>query len=779
MPSKLQTLSVLILLSAAIPAWAQNTEIVNGHPAVAGRALLKLRAPSTDVLNNLRVLADADDFRQLGSSLNLFVLHSRSSRVAALLALLKAHPAVAYAEPDYILKGYATPSDPSFPQQWSFYNTSTLGADIGATPAWDISTGSIANVVGVVDTGVDYTHPDLAANMWTAPTAFTINLSWGPLTCPAGSHGYNAITRTCDPRDDHYHGTHVSGTIGAVGNNAIGVAGVNWTTRIMGIKFLGANGSGSTSDAIDAIEFAIQAKLRFAGTSTPANVRVLSNSWGGGGYSQALLDEINKANTNDMLFVVAAGNNGTNIDITPQYPAAFNAPNLISVAATTSTDALASFSNWGLAKVHMGAPGVGILSTTSSGSYGYLSGTSMAVPHVAGAATLLLSRCELNTAGLKNALLSNVDPLASLESRTVTGGRLNVYRAIQTCAGVVSSPGTASFVRTDLTTQGSWRGVYGTEGYNVIQDAASYPTNVTVAPGSVSSWTWAASTTDVRGLQKAASATDRIAGCWYTSASTSFTVDINFSDSAVHQLAAYFVDWDANGRNLQVRVLDGNTNSVLDTRSLSNFINGAYLVWNLTGHVKIQVTNIGGINPVLSGLFFGGSAIPYPPPPTATFVQTDATTKGNWKGVYGADGYNVIQDSVAYPTYATVAPGSVSSWTWAASTTDVRGLQKAASATDRIAGCWYTSASTSFTVDINLSDSAVHQFAAYFVDWDANGRNLQVRVLDGNTNSVLDTRSLSNFINGAYLVWNLTGHVKIEVTNIGGVNPVLSGLFFR
>jgi hypothetical protein len=126
-----------------------------------------------------------------------------------------------------------------------------------------------------------------------------------------------------------------------------------------------------------------------------------------------------------------------------------------------------------------------------------------------------------------------------------------------------------------------------------------------------------------------------------------------------------------------------------------------------------------------------------------------------------------------------VAPGAVSSWTWAASTTDVRGLQKAASDTDRIAGCWYTNASTSFTVDINLSDSAVHQVAAYFVNWDSYTRSLQVQVLDGNTNAVLDTRSLPNFSNGAYLVWNLTGHVKIQVTNLGGGNPVLSGLFFR
>src|SRR5205085_821587 len=203
------------------------------------------------------------------------------------------------------------------------------GADIGATGAWTYSTGGTANVAGVVDTGIDYTHPDLAANVWSAPAPFTVSLSWGTLTCPAGSHGYNGVARSCDPKDDHGHGTHVSGTIGAVGNNAQGVAGVNWTARIMGLKFLNSSGSGSTSDAIDAIEFALQAKTIFGAA---ANVRVLSNSWGGDGFSQALLDEINRANTADALFVVAAGNSTQNNDVTPSYPAAFKAANIITVA---------------------------------------------------------------------------------------------------------------------------------------------------------------------------------------------------------------------------------------------------------------------------------------------------------------------------------------------------------------------------------------------------------------------------------------------------------------
>ena len=268
--------------------------------------------------------------------------------------------------------------------------------------------------------------------MWSAPAPFTVTIGGQQITCQAGTHGFNAILRTCDPMDDNSHGTHVAGTIGASGNNGSGVVGVNWIASMMGLKFLGANGSGWTSDAMVAVEFALQAKAAFASTGG-ANVRILSNSWGGGGYSQAMFDAITAANANNMLFVASAGNSARDTDLGVQYPAGDDVPNVISVAATDSHDTLASFSNWGLTTVELAAPGAGIYSTAPNGGYMGKSGTSMAAPHVSGVAALALSMCAASTSDLHWMLLSTVDVIPALQGKMTTAGRLNAARALQSC----------------------------------------------------------------------------------------------------------------------------------------------------------------------------------------------------------------------------------------------------------------------------------------------------------------------------------------------------------
>ena len=423
--------------------------------AAENEVIVKFNQISPSEIATLTQTLELTSIRPLGGIKRLYHLRSRSKKIDDLIAKLSARADVAYAEPNFQWQAIAVPNDPQFANQWALQNTGQYsdgfstgltGADISAVSAWDISTGGTAHVVGIVDTGIDYTHPDLQPNVWSAPTDFTIMLNGASLTCPTGSHGYNAITGSCDPMDDYMHGTHVSGIIGAAGNNNLGVVGVNWTTRIMGLKFLDSQGYGYTSDAVSAIEFAIQVKAAFA-SSSGADLRILSNSWGGGAFSQALQDEVDRAAENDILFVAAAGNNGANIDTSPMYPASFNRPNMIAVAATDNNDALAIFSNYGPRSVHLGAPGVDILSTLPNGIYAYLSGTSMATPFVSGAAALTLSACDLPTSDLKKIILDNVDPVSSLAGQTISGGRLNVNHAIRSCSGPVGlSPSSASFV---------------------------------------------------------------------------------------------------------------------------------------------------------------------------------------------------------------------------------------------------------------------------------------------------------------------------------------------
>jgi len=355
---------------------------------------------------------------------------------------------VLYAEPDYLAYGGATPNDSFYAsQQWGLHNTGqtvggqagTAGADVSAPQAWDISTGDPTQVVAVLDSGIDYNHADLAVNAWSAATPFSVTIGGVTINCPAGSHGVNTITNVCDPLDDHNHGSNVSGIIGAAGNNGQGVTGINWQTKLLAIKWLNSSNAGFLSDAIDALEVAVQ--LKQAGV---ANIKVMNNSWWVTANSQALLDEIRRVESNGMLFVVIAGNGTANDGFTkgghdndngstPNYPSQYNLTGMITVAATDNRDALAFFSNWGKQTVHLGAPGNNIFSTGRNNSYGVFSGTSQASPHVAGAAALLLSRCNLTAAGLKGVIITSADPISALTDKTTSGGRLNVARGLATC----------------------------------------------------------------------------------------------------------------------------------------------------------------------------------------------------------------------------------------------------------------------------------------------------------------------------------------------------------
>jgi len=305
------------------------------------------------------------------------------------------------------------PNDPFFSYLYGLHNTGqtegTEDADIDAPEAWVTTTGSSSVVVAVIDTGVDYSHPDLAANIWTDPVT--------------GYHGYDYANNDNDPMDDHGHGTHCAGTIGAVGNNGVGVAGVNWNVKIMALKFLDSSGSGYISNAISAIQYA-----------NSHGAQVISDSWGGAGNSQALKDAIDASSA---VVVCAAGNNGVNTDTSPQYPSAYPSNNIIAVAATDDNDNLASFSNYGATSVDVAAPGVSIYSTYPGNLYTTMSGTSMATPHVAGVAALVKAAAPSYTAAqIKTTIMNGVDMKPGLSGRCVTGGRLNAKNSIGNIGGI-------------------------------------------------------------------------------------------------------------------------------------------------------------------------------------------------------------------------------------------------------------------------------------------------------------------------------------------------------
>jgi len=350
------------------------------------------------------------------------------------IAEYKNEPHVEYAQPNYWYRAEGVPNDPRFAELWSMNNTGqvagpdpgTPDADIDAPEAWNLVTGSTTPVIAVIDTGVDYLHEDLGANMWKNPGEIPNNgLDDDGNGYVDDVYGIDAANGDSDPMDDYLHGTHVAGIIGAVGNNQRGIAGVNWNVKIMALKFLTASGSGSTAWAIKCLEYVRMMKSR------GINIVATSNSWGNTANDLALSDAINAQR--DILFFAAAGNYSASNDTGTYiaYPAAFKLPNIVAVAATDNNDKLASYSSYGRYSVHMAAPGSYILSTVPGNQYHVYSGTSMACPHVSGLAMLISARYPaLDWRGIKNRILSGGDPIAAASGKTITGRRINAYGSL-------------------------------------------------------------------------------------------------------------------------------------------------------------------------------------------------------------------------------------------------------------------------------------------------------------------------------------------------------------
>lgn len=374
---------------------------------------VKLLNPSkTTVIQNDEVYSTAEITDTQNNTFVFTLEETGKDAVENALKILNANPAVEIAEPDYFQTCTATPNDPNYSLQYALQN-------ISATTAWDHARGNNNVVVGIIDSGIQGTHPDLFDNLWVNPNPN----EYGYIN---DIHGYNFVTgKGGTPTDGSGHGTHVSGIIGAKGNNGIGVTGINWNVSLawLGVGIEGTR-SISTSAVIEALNYA-----------NLHDILITNNSWGSYFESNTLKDAIKNYRG---LFIASAGNDEYDNDSTPRYPASYDLPNIISVASTDESDTLSSFSNYGSKSVDIAAPGSGIYSTLFNSGYGYKSGTSMAAPQVAGVAALLLSEYpDLSTSQLKEAILNGVDKLPQLDGKVATGGRLNAYKALQSVQSTI------------------------------------------------------------------------------------------------------------------------------------------------------------------------------------------------------------------------------------------------------------------------------------------------------------------------------------------------------
>jgi hypothetical protein len=404
---------ILVGLIVAAPAAV-------GAPGAPAELIVGFRDGVTHAEQDEVLALRAAHVRKRWSRIDGVLASVPAGRMTATLSALERDPRVEYAEPNYVLR--ASTSDPHFGQLWGLEK-------IDAPEAWSVTTGSPAVVVGVIDSGVDFNHPDLAGARWVNPAENCDACRSNGVDDDGNGYvddwrGWDFANNDNDPSDDNGHGTHVAGTIGAVGDNGVGITGVSQQVRLMGLKFIGADGSGTAADAVSAILYA-----------AANGADVTNNSYGGDGFSQAMLDAIQTADSQDSLFVAAAGNDFSDNDAEPVYPAGYDVPNVVSVSASDADDDLAWFSNYGLAGVDLAAPGMNVFSTSPGGGYRFDSGTSMAAPHVAGAAALARAAFPAaSDVGLKALLLRSVDSVSWLQDVVRTGGRLNVNSAVR-CSG--------------------------------------------------------------------------------------------------------------------------------------------------------------------------------------------------------------------------------------------------------------------------------------------------------------------------------------------------------
>lgn len=425
-----------ILLAIAIASISILTSPANARVQFEGdykegEFVIQLRsAYRADQNRDLERKLGAEVLSQVRPDL-ILVKTTHREKIEQTLERLNSVPEVLIAEPNYIYRAIRSPNDPEYKRLWGLRNTGDLdaeglkglrGIDVGAKKAWAMTTGNKHTVIAVIDTGIDFSHPDLVKNAWvnTRERNGVAGVDDDGNGFVDDIHGWDFVTNSGIMIDPFEHGTHCAGTIAADGNNHIGVVGVAWRASLMSVRFLNDGGSGTLVDAVRAIDYSVMMKAKIS-----------SNSWGGSQNSEILRQAIERARDAGQLFVAAAGNAARNNDLRPYYPAGFQLDNIISVAAVNNRGDLASFSNWGAKSVHVAAPGVNILSTTPGGKYTFYSGTSMATPHVTGVASLLWAKYpSLSYKKIKKRLIKSSRPVNSLIGKVRSNGIVNAYYAL-------------------------------------------------------------------------------------------------------------------------------------------------------------------------------------------------------------------------------------------------------------------------------------------------------------------------------------------------------------
>jgi subtilisin family serine protease len=674
---------------------------------------------------------------------------------------------------------------------------------IGAYEAYDITTGSSDIVIAIVDSGVDINHPDLADNIFVNPNEIPGNgIDDDGNGFVDDVNGWDFGSNDNDPSDPHGHGTHVAGLAGAVGNNGIGISGVAQNVKILPIKVGDDNGVFSNEAYLTGLRYI--AEMKRAGV----NIVAVNASLGEIGPFPFLENvAIQELADLDILFIAAAGNDGASVDEILDYPAKFtlNNPHVITVAATNENDVLAGFSNYGWQSVQVAAPGDmlqtasgqrGIISTyplaldaldsngldddddgdidepgeTDDGlppGYQYMSGTSMAAPIVTGLVALLKAANPLATGlQIKDAILRGIDVLDSLDPQysipplVQSVGRVNAARSVRI---VQNQP-----VRTEAGPRGNWYPFYGLDGAVIAGAATEFPEFISVVSSGITQQRVIDSDSNSRTALLAPGGESRIKAVLETNSTMTFRFQMQPLET--RRISFYFADYDNKKRQQLVQIVDAQTGEELHAQIVSNFRDGKYVVFDLTGDVEVRISRLSGPSAVVSGIFFD---TPQPEPGLA--VGVDRVTQGQWKNQYGTEGVFVVGQSTAFPSVAGVNVVGATQQNVKSRTSKKAALQNPTNNRSSVA---YLSTKTSMTFELSFNDDKQHRVGFYAVDFDKKKRAQRFEVIDPDTGTVLAQQDIEDFKKGVYVFFDLSGDVHVRVTTLGPQSAVVSGVFF-